>query len=100
MFRAIALLTALIGGVAVLIAAAADFPHAIGKGLAVLLVGWLVVALACLTLFAFAELIIVVLDIEARTRHLKGGATRVPDTSQRLEAYADRPPTRRRRRAD
>ncbi|MCA1681248.1 MAG: hypothetical protein LC777_21050 [Actinobacteria bacterium] len=97
-FRAVALLMALVGGVVVLIAAAADFPNAIGKGLAVLLVGWLGVALACLTLFAFAELIVVVLDIENRTRHLKVDSRAVPDPAQDSEPYPEMARTRRRQR--
>jgi hypothetical protein len=97
-FRGLALLTALIGGVAVLIVAAADFPDAIGKGVAVLLVGWAVVALACLTLFAFSELIVVVLDIERRTRDLKMDSHAVQAPAENREGlFADMGPLRRRR---
>ncbi len=97
-FRAIALLMALVGGVVVLIAAAADFPDAIGKGLVVLLVGWVVVAVMCLTLFALAELIVVVLELESRTRDLKMGPPAVPDPAQSRGLYAEMSPSRRRRR--
>lgn len=96
-FRAIALLTAPIGGVVVLIAAAADFPNAIGKGLVVLLVGWAVVAVTCLVLFALAELIVVVLELESRTRALKLGPA-VTDPAQSRGLYSEVAPSRRRRR--
>ncbi len=95
-FRVIAFLMALVGGVVVLVAAAADFPDAIGKGLVVLLVGWAVVAVICLTLFALAELIVVVLELESRTRDLKVGSPAVADPARGL--YAEMGPYRRRRR--
>ncbi len=81
-----------------LIAAAADFPGAIAKGLAVLVAGWLLVALACLTLLALAELIVVVLEIERRTRHLKMASPTDQDPAERQGPYAEMAWPRRRRR--
>lgn len=97
-FRAIAFLMALVGGVVVLIAAAADFPDAIGKGLVVLVLGWALVAVICLALFALAELIVVVLEIERRTRDLKMGSPAATDPAQSRGLYAEMSPSSRRRR--
>jgi len=95
-FRILALLLALVGGVAVLIAAAADFPHAIGKGLVVLVIGWAAVGLVCLSLFAFSELIVVVIEIERRTRALEVDFPAVEGGTERRGLYAEMALLRRR----